>query len=108
MMTSIDSRPGHRPGKAQALAIAAVIVAGVVLGALILLIEPGHPIGDDDDGAAPLAAASAFTPAASRCFPFNRGNASLPFPKNKIHFELNSPAVRGRLFPDEHRFTASS
>jgi cobalt-zinc-cadmium efflux system membrane fusion protein len=63
MMTSIDSRPGHRPGKAQALAIAAVIVAGVVLGALILLIEPGHPIGDDDDGAAPLAAASVSTAA---------------------------------------------
>ncbi len=53
-MTSLDSSPARRPGKA--LAIAAVIIAGIVLGALILSMEPGRHAGPDDDGAATPAA----------------------------------------------------
>jgi cobalt-zinc-cadmium efflux system membrane fusion protein len=56
MMTSLDSSPARRAGKA--LAIAAVIIAGIVLGTLILSMEPGRHTGPDEDGIAPPEAAS--------------------------------------------------
>lgn len=59
MMTPLDSSPARRHGKVQALAIAAVIVAGIVLGALILSMEPGRHVGADDDDDAPAASATA-------------------------------------------------
>lgn len=59
MKTPHDSPPARRPGKAQALAIAAVVLAGIVLGALILSMEPGRHVGADDDDDAPAASASA-------------------------------------------------
>lgn len=59
MNTPHDSPPARRPGKAQVLAIAAVIVAGIVLGALILSMEPGRHVGADDDDDVPAASATA-------------------------------------------------
>lgn len=56
-MTPLDSPP-RRPGKMQALAIAALIAGGIALGAWILSMEPGRHAGADDDDDAPPAAAS--------------------------------------------------
>lgn len=56
MKTPLDSPPARRPGKVQALAIAAVVAAGIGLGALILSMEPGRHAGTDDDDARPAAA----------------------------------------------------
>lgn len=105
-MTLSRSASDRQHGKARVAAIAAVIVAGIVLGALILSIEPGKHAGAGDDDGPPAGGHAPAAAPAGKAVPAERRQVAMSdaqITASSIAVEVAGPApiARSVRFPGE-------